>query len=84
MGCYQTGYTQLQNAKKLNPSLLDKFAIFSREQDHAQKESGATSGDKSTDLVSYVEFQRNHRLVLHAHKEALGAIRQFWMRLLHK
>lgn len=29
---YQSGTTQLQHAKKCNPTLADKFAIFVREQ----------------------------------------------------
>ncbi|GLC70645.1 hypothetical protein PLESTF_001017600 [Pleodorina starrii] len=81
-GSYQSGYTQLQNAKKQSLGLLERFAIFSREQEHTQKASGATSGDAAVDLVSYVEFQRNHRLVVRAHKEALIAIRAFWGLLL--
>jgi hypothetical protein len=35
------------------------------------------------DLVSYVEYQRNHRLVLKTHKDALYAMRHFWQCLLH-
>ncbi|GLC40592.1 hypothetical protein PLESTM_001090800 [Pleodorina starrii] len=82
-GSYQSGYTQLQTAKKQPLGLLQSFAIFSREQEHAQKASGANSGDTAAvDLVSYVEFQRNHRLVVRAHKEALMAIRSFWGLLL--
>lgn len=43
------------------PSLHERFAIFVREQEHRQKATIATSGEMSTDLVSYVEFQRNYR-----------------------
>ncbi|KXZ55666.1 hypothetical protein GPECTOR_2g1216 [Gonium pectorale] len=83
-GSYQSGYTQLQTAKKQSPGLLERFAIFSREQEHAQKASGANNGggDSAVDLVSYVEFQRNHRLVVRAHREALLAMRSFWALLL--
>jgi hypothetical protein len=46
-----------------------RYAIFSREQQHMQKSaSSAGAGGKAssrsqaaTDLVSYVEFQRNYR-----------------------
>ena len=61
LGSYQTGHSQLQSAKKMDPSFLEKFAIFSREQDHTSKESGAKSGESAIDLVSFVEFQRNHK-----------------------
>jgi hypothetical protein len=62
-GSYQSGYAELQTAKKVpGPSFLEKFCIFIREQEHTQKASAATSGDNaSVDLVSYVEFQRNYR-----------------------
>lgn len=40
-----------QAAKKQDPSFLEKFAIFSREQEHTQKESGAKSGESAVDLV---------------------------------
>ena len=66
----------------LSCSLLERFAIFSREQEHTQKETGNKSGENTLDLVSYVEYQRNHRLILKVHKEALFAMRQFWERLL--
>ncbi|KAG2454201.1 hypothetical protein HYH02_001236 [Chlamydomonas schloesseri] len=83
-GSYQSGYTQLQAAKQQSPGLLDRFAIFSREQEHTQKASGVNgAGDGVVDLVSYVEFQRSHRLVTRAHKEALLAMRAFWSLLLH-
>ncbi|KXZ55668.1 hypothetical protein GPECTOR_2g1218 [Gonium pectorale] len=57
-GSYQSGYTQLQTAKKQSPGLLERFAIFSREQEHTQKASGANNGggDSAVDLVSYVEW----------------------------
>jgi hypothetical protein len=70
----------LQTAKKADPSYLERFAIFSREQQHTQKSAG--SSGQATDLVSYVEFQRNYRLVMKVHKEALLSMRIFWMCLL--
>ncbi|KAG2430819.1 hypothetical protein HXX76_009795 [Chlamydomonas incerta] len=83
-GSYQSGYTQLQAAKKQSPGILERFAIFSREQEHAQKASGANGGaGAAVDLVSYVEFQRSHRQVTRAHKEALMAMRAFWGLLMH-
>ena len=33
--------------------------------------------------VSYVEYQRNHRMVLKVHKDALIALRNFWKQLMH-
>ncbi|GIL43455.1 hypothetical protein Vafri_932 [Volvox africanus] len=79
----QTGYSQLQAAKKCTPNLMERFAIFAREQEHMQRATGAKSGESSVDLVSYVEYQRNHRMVMRAHRSALVAIRNFWQLLLH-
>jgi hypothetical protein len=55
-----------QAAKKLDPSFLMRYAIFSREQQHMQKSATSAAGgggraQAATDLVSYVEFQRNYR-----------------------
>lgn len=48
-------------ARKANPSFLESYAIFSREQQHTQnKAQGDTSG-QAADLVQQVEFQRNFR-----------------------
>ncbi|GLC33063.1 hypothetical protein PLESTB_000374500 [Pleodorina starrii] len=80
---YQSGVTQLQQAKKLEPPISDRFAIFVREQEHKQKAQSQSSGESAVDLVSYVEFQRNYRLLLRAHKSALYATRHFWKQLLH-
>jgi hypothetical protein len=56
----------LQAAKKLDPTFLMRYAIFTREQQHTQKSADGAGGKSSsraaaTDLVSYVEFQRNYR-----------------------
>jgi hypothetical protein len=56
---YQSGYAQLQVARKLDTSFLMQFAIFSREQQHTQRGSAGSKG-KASDLVTYVEFQRDH------------------------
>ncbi len=71
-----------QEAKKQFPGMLERFAIFCREQEHTQK-AGGSAGKGAMDLASYVEFQRSHRLVTRAHKEALVAVRAFWGLLLH-
>jgi hypothetical protein len=58
-GNYQSGASQLQQAKKIAHSMSDRFAIFVREQE-AKTRGGDSSGEGATDLVSYVEFQRNY------------------------
>ena len=62
-----------------------RFAIFSREQQHTQKSSGGADqgAGGSSDLVSYVEFQRNFNMAIKSHTEALLAIRAFWSLLTH-
>ncbi|KAL6764390.1 hypothetical protein V8C86DRAFT_1586354 [Haematococcus lacustris] len=77
----QSGYTQLQAAKRANPSFLQRFAIFTIEQQHIQQASRQTG--KATDLVAYVESMRSYNLVYKAHKDALLAMRAFWAQLLN-
>ncbi|KAL6764360.1 hypothetical protein V8C86DRAFT_1584223 [Haematococcus lacustris] len=77
----QSGFTQLQAAKRADPSYLQQFAIFSREQQHAQQTSRQSG--QATDLVTYVEQMRSCNLVIKAHKEALLAMRAFWSQLLN-
>ncbi len=60
---YQSGYMQLQVAKKLDSSFLMRFAVFSREQQHTQRSAAKGMGNQDADLVSYVEYQRNYRCV---------------------
>jgi hypothetical protein len=60
--------TPQQAAKKMDPSFLMRYAIFTREQQHTQKSADGAGGKSSsraaaTDLVSYVEFQRNYKYV---------------------
>ncbi|WIA17635.1 hypothetical protein OEZ85_014441 [Tetradesmus obliquus] len=77
--------SQLQAAKKLEPSWLDRYVIFVRDQQQAarlQQHSGSNM-ESALDLVGYVEFQHSYRQVLKAHKTALYAQRSFWKVLLH-
>ncbi|GAX73193.1 hypothetical protein CEUSTIGMA_g646.t1 [Chlamydomonas eustigma] len=82
-GQQQAGHSQLVAAKNLKPSLVEQFSIFVREQEHMQASQTQASGESSTDLVSYVEFQKNQRLLVRCHRNALLATRDFW-RLLTK
>ena len=59
------------------------LAVFNREQQHAQKAAAGAQQGQRVDLVAYVEFQRNYRLALKVHKDALLAMRAFWSLLLH-
>ncbi|GIL45019.1 hypothetical protein Vafri_2438, partial [Volvox africanus] len=79
----QTGYSQMAAAKQAGPDWMQRFAIFAREQEQLQRMSSARGGESGVDLVSYVEYQKNHRLVIRAHKDALIATRTFWQVLLH-
>ena len=47
-----------------------------------QRAATAASGDTAVDLVSYVEFQRNYRMVTGSHRAALLATRSFWRAML--
>jgi hypothetical protein len=54
----------VQAAHHRKPGLLERYAIFIREQQHTQK---------AGDVVSFVEMMRNYRMVHRVHKEALLA-----------
>ena len=50
----------LDTARKMDLNLSFRFSIFTREQEHKQKSASGATGDNASDLVSYVEFQRNY------------------------
>ncbi|KXZ48338.1 hypothetical protein GPECTOR_28g744 [Gonium pectorale] len=78
----QGGWAQLEEARHMPLNLSYRFSIFTREQEHKQKAAVSSSGESAADLVSYVEFQRNWRLIQSYHKAALAAMREFWRLLL--
>ena len=55
---YHSGMSQLRAAKKMNPSAIERFIIYVREQEHMLKVHQQAGGESTIDLVSYVEFQR--------------------------
>ena len=55
---YHSGTSQLRAAKKMNPSAIERFIIYVREQEHMLKVHQQAGGESTIDLVSYVEFQR--------------------------
>ncbi len=57
----QSGWAQLEEARRMPLNLSYRFSIFTREQEHKQKAAVSSSGESAADLVSYVEFQRNYR-----------------------
>lgn len=52
---YQSGYAKLKAAKQLDVSFLERFALYSREQQHSRKMSS------EGEMGSYLEFQKNYR-----------------------
>ncbi|KAG2487286.1 hypothetical protein HYH03_014127 [Edaphochlamys debaryana] len=80
----QSGWAQLEEARRMPLNLSYRFSIFTREQEHKQKAAVSSSGESAADLVSYVEFQRNWRLIQSYHKAALMAMREFWRLLLNQ
>ncbi|KIY92722.1 hypothetical protein MNEG_15241, partial [Monoraphidium neglectum] len=75
----QAARTQLQLAVKTSPSLIQRYFIFAT-QDVTKKLKDESGG---MDLMGYIEFQRNYRACVRAHKMALSAQRALWMALLH-
>jgi hypothetical protein len=80
-GGYQSGLHELAAAKKIDMSLLEKFALFSREQQQTQKSS--LKGGQGADLVAYVEMQRNFRMARRINRESFEATKDFWTSLMH-
>ena len=60
-----SGWNQLEEARKLHPNMSFRFSIFTWDQEHKQKAASSSSGNNTaTDLVSYVEFQKNYKNLL--------------------
>ncbi|GAB4816718.1 hypothetical protein N2152v2_003764 [Parachlorella kessleri] len=73
----------LEVARKLEPSIGERFMIFVR--DREQKQRGGSGADGSSyDLLSYVEYQNNFKALMAVHRQALKANRSFWRQLVRK
>mmetsp|Transcript_27721 Transcript_27721/g.51210 ORF Transcript_27721/g.51210 Transcript_27721/m.51210 type:complete len:913 (-) Transcript_27721:139-2877(-) len=72
----QPGQRQMQAAVKQDPSPMVRYMLYLREQ-LASLSIGNVKGGQ-LDLVSFADYQKKHRLVLQAHKNALMATSQFW------
>lgn len=77
----QSSNAQMTRAGKLPLGWALKLHIFVRNVEEKTKASHK-SGDGAMDLISYVEFQQNFKILLSAHTAALKAIRHFWRELL--
>lgn len=71
--------TQLQLVSKHNPNFVQRYKIFFTIENSKRLKESAEQG---MDLHSYVEFKRNYRAVLRAHKETLSLIREVWRLML--
>lgn len=61
----QSGWAQLELARKMHPNLSYRFSLFTWEQEHKQKAATSSTGNNTaTDLVSYVEFQKNYKSLM--------------------
>ncbi|KAI7846027.1 hypothetical protein COHA_000564 [Chlorella ohadii] len=68
---YQRASGMLEQARKLDPGIGERFMLFKQRQ-------GTGGSDGSYDLLSYVEFTNSYRAVVESHTGALKAIRNFW------
>ncbi|GAB4816720.1 hypothetical protein N2152v2_003766 [Parachlorella kessleri] len=82
-GAMQVGAGLLEVARKLEPSMGERFMIFVRDREEKQR-SGSGADGSSHDLLSYVEFQNNFKALLDVHRQALKANRNFWRQLVRK
>ncbi|KAG2494502.1 hypothetical protein HYH03_007271 [Edaphochlamys debaryana] len=82
LGVHQSGSRRIEDARKLNPSLMCRFIMFVRQQQATQKDAGNSANDgNSMDLLGYVEYQRKQRMVVRLHRDALQAMCNFWRAL---
>ncbi|EFJ45151.1 hypothetical protein VOLCADRAFT_94559 [Volvox carteri f. nagariensis] len=82
LGVSQSGSSRIEDARKLNPSLMCRFIMFVRHQQATQKAAGNSANDGTNmDLLGYVEYQRKQRMVVRLHREALQAMCNFWKAL---
>ncbi|KAG2494507.1 hypothetical protein HYH03_007275 [Edaphochlamys debaryana] len=82
LGVHQSGSRRIEDARKLNPSLMCRFVMFVRQQQATQKDAGNSANDgNSMDLLGYVEYQRKQRMVVRLHRDALQAMCNFWRAL---
>ena len=72
-GVGRAGCSRASSARASQPSTLNSKSV---------RRCGAAPAPRPRQ-VSYVEYQKNHRLVVHAHKAALIATRTFWQVLMH-
>ncbi|GIM04869.1 hypothetical protein Vretimale_9356 [Volvox reticuliferus] len=80
LGISQSGSRRIEDARKLNPSLICRFIMFVRQQEATQHAAGS-SVSATMDLLGYVEYQRKQRMVVRLHREALQAMCNFWKAL---
>ncbi|EFJ45114.1 hypothetical protein VOLCADRAFT_106127 [Volvox carteri f. nagariensis] len=80
LGVSQSGSRRIEEARKLNPSLMCRFIMFVRQQQATQHAAGS-SVSATMDLLGYVEYQRKQRMVVRLHREALQAMCNFWKAL---
>ncbi|GLC56222.1 hypothetical protein PLESTB_001081300 [Pleodorina starrii] len=83
LGVKQAGSRRIEDARKLDLSLMCRYIMFVRRQQAAQHatDNSNTSGGLAMDLLSYVEYQRKYHMVLRLHREALQATCSFWKAL---
>ncbi|GLC42489.1 hypothetical protein PLESTB_001103800 [Pleodorina starrii] len=82
LGVSQSGSRRIEDARKLNPSLMCRFVMFVRQQQATQSAAGSSVNSSATmDLLGYVEYQRKQRMVVRLHREALQAMCSFWKML---
>ncbi|GFR46428.1 hypothetical protein Agub_g7932, partial [Astrephomene gubernaculifera] len=76
LGVSQSGSRRVQDARRLEPSLMCRFIMFVRQQSQTHKDNNSQGA--TMDMLSYVEYQRKQRIVLRLHREALQAMCNFW------
>ena len=70
---------QIEGAKKLDPGFLVQFLIYKRDMEIKHRGSMTKKdGDNSSDIVTYVEFQKYYAEAQKYNRDAIASIRLFW------
>mmetsp|Transcript_10121 Transcript_10121/g.26269 ORF Transcript_10121/g.26269 Transcript_10121/m.26269 type:complete len:2025 (-) Transcript_10121:314-6388(-) len=82
---HQTGSSLLQHVSKLEDvSLGDQFIVFVRMEEQKLRSKTQDPSEGTLDLVAYVEFQRNYRMLARSQRTTLMTISTFWKSLAHQ
>ena len=64
----------LEEARRRNPSLSERYFIFTK----LQVGKSENSNEAGMDVAKYIKFQQMYKVIVKAHKKTLASIKSFW------